>query len=87
VIFVPGTSFKVLDLTEPSETGRGLLLLRELTASEVDGDGRVAAEKDTLDELALASLRREIEVWAETEARQEIDHRVSDRLDALPGLV
>lgn len=87
VIFVPGTSFKVLDLTQPSEAGRGLLLLRELTASELDEDGRVAAEKDTLDELALASLRREIEVWAETEARQAVDHRVLDRFDTLPGLV
>ncbi|MGW4482239.1 hypothetical protein ACWEOE_00225 [Amycolatopsis sp. NPDC004368] len=87
VLFVPGTSFKVLDLREPAEGERGLVLLRELTSSEVDETGRVASDRISLDELALVSLRRELEVWAEAEGREPIAVAAAPRFGALPGLV
>lgn len=82
-LFVPGTSFKILDLTEPADGKRGLVLLRELTVGEVDETGRVAADRISLDELALQSLRRELETWAETDSRESAGTR---RFGAIPGL-
>ncbi|MFI5607335.1 hypothetical protein [Amycolatopsis sp. NPDC051903] len=87
VLFVPGTSFKVLELREPAEGLRGLVLLRELTSSEVDETGKVASDRISLDELALVSLRRELEVWAEADGRAPIDEVAAPRFGALPGLV
>ncbi|MEV0066933.1 hypothetical protein [Amycolatopsis sp. NPDC050768] len=87
VLFVPGTSFKVLDLREPAEGVRGLVLLRELTSSEVDETGKVASDRISLDELALVSLRRELEVWAEADGRDPIAEVSAPRFGALPGLV
>ncbi|WP_326948536.1 hypothetical protein OG439_06995 [Amycolatopsis sp. NBC_01307] len=86
-LFVPGTSFKVLEITEPTATQRGLVLLRELTVSEVDETGRVAADRISLDELALESLRRELEVWAETDGREPIATAAAGRFGVVPGLV
>ncbi|WP_328456870.1 hypothetical protein [Amycolatopsis sp. NBC_00438] len=86
-LFVPGTSFKVLEVTEPAETKRGLVLLRELTVSEVDETGKVAADRISLDELALESLRRELEVWAETDGREPVDPAAAGRFGVVPGLV
>jgi hypothetical protein len=87
VLFVPGTSFKVLELKEPQEGARGLVMLRELTPSEVDETGRVDPNRVSLDELALVSLRRELEVWAESDERRPIDPGAAARFSVLPGLV
>ena len=87
VLFVPGTSFKVLELTEPEAGKRGLVLLRELTVSEVDETGTVASDRISLDELALVSLRRELEVWAEGDERRPVGDKAAGRFGALPGLV
>ncbi|MEA5362857.1 hypothetical protein VA596_25205 [Amycolatopsis sp., V23-08] len=86
-LFVPGTSFKVLEITEPADTKRGLVLLRELTVSEVDETGKVAADRISLDELALESLRRELEMWAETDGRAPIAAAAAGRFGVVPGLV
>ncbi|MCR6487876.1 hypothetical protein M8542_34125 [Amycolatopsis sp. OK19-0408] len=86
-LFVPGTSFKVLEITEPGGADRGLVLLRELTVSEVDETGRVAADRISLDELALESLRRELEMWAETDGRTPIATAAAARFGVVPGLV
>ncbi|MFJ1767312.1 hypothetical protein ACIOD2_43750 [Amycolatopsis sp. NPDC088138] len=85
-LFVPGTSFKVLEITEPADTKRGLVLLRELTVSEVDETGKVAADRISLDELALESLRRELEMWAETDGRAPIGPAAAGRFGVVPGL-
>ncbi|WP_328605154.1 hypothetical protein OG943_34745 [Amycolatopsis sp. NBC_00345] len=87
VLFVPGTSFKVLELREPADGARGLVLLRELTTSEVDETGKVASDRISLDELALVSLRRELEVWTDADGRKPMDKKAAERFGALPGLV
>ncbi|SFR29912.1 hypothetical protein SAMN04488564_1245 [Lentzea waywayandensis] len=87
VLFVPGTSFKVLEMTEPQADGaRGQILLRELTAVEIDADGRVDPNRISLDELALNSLRRQAEQWAGGAQQVEVDPAAADRFGALPGL-
>ena len=88
VLFVPGTSFKVLELTEPQPGGaRGQILLRELTAAEIDPDGRVDPNRISLDELALSSLHRQLETWSVEESTIHLRPTSSGRFGTLPGLV
>ncbi|MFS8104242.1 hypothetical protein LFM09_44750 [Lentzea alba] len=87
VLFVPGTSFKVLEMTEAQTDGtRGQILLRELTAVEIDADGRVDPNRISLDELALNSLRRQVEQWAGGTSSVQVNPASADRFGALPGL-
>ncbi|MFR9727738.1 hypothetical protein ACL03H_00815 [Saccharopolyspora sp. MS10] len=87
VVFVPGTSFKVLELAEPGSDGaRGRILLRELAESEVDDEGRVDA-REALDELATSSLLRCVERWAAAPPRGAVGESARARFGALPGLV
>ncbi|MEC3980608.1 hypothetical protein [Amycolatopsis sp. H20-H5] len=87
VLFVPGTSFKVLDLVEPTEGKRGQILLRELSAAEIGPDGRVENNRGSLDEMAVTSLREHLGRWAEAEPRRRVARSAADRFGALPGLV
>ncbi|MFB9925919.1 hypothetical protein ACFORO_12930 [Amycolatopsis halotolerans] len=89
VLFVPGTSFKVLETRKPAAGARGAVLLRELTASEIDETGRVANDRASLDELAMNSLRQKLETWAEAGedlVRTVMDEQAAERFGALPGL-
>ncbi|MFC3449357.1 hypothetical protein [Amycolatopsis speibonae] len=54
VVFLPGTVFKVLEVVEPQEKGRGRILMRELMASELGQDAGAKAR----DDLIRSSLRR-----------------------------
>ncbi|HEX3783011.1 MAG TPA: hypothetical protein VHX38_25375 [Pseudonocardiaceae bacterium] len=87
VLFVPGTSFKVLDIVEPKDGARGQLMLRELAAGEIDSDGRVDPSRVSLDELATNTLLRQVERWAAEKPQRRIDVLGVQRFDALPGLV
>ncbi|MFD9959690.1 hypothetical protein [Amycolatopsis sp. NPDC058986] len=87
VVFVPGTRFKVLEITEPGSDGtRGRILLRELAVSEVDESGRVDA-RQALDELAITSLQRCTDRWATAQPRGVVGEAARGRFGALPGLV
>ncbi len=89
VLFVPGTSFKVLETRKPAAGARGAVLLRELTASEIDETGRVANDRASLDELAMNSLRQTVQTWAEAGedlVRTVMDEQAAERFGALPGL-
>ena len=87
VLFMPGTSFKVLDIVEPSERGRGQVLIRELSANEIDSEGRVEKDRVSFDELATASLRRCAERWGEEQPTSSVGSAAVARFGALPGLV
>ncbi|MCF3964782.1 hypothetical protein [Streptomyces fuscigenes] len=69
IIFVPGTSFKVLRGVDGAEsgTGRPTVLLRELLPSEIGEDGRVDVARVPLDEIALAGLEQAVEVVEQSE--------------------
>src|SRR6476469_1311563 len=86
VVFVPGTSFKVLELAAPGEGTRGRLFLRELAPSEIDELGRVDGDRASLDELAMGSLRRCAEHGAGAEPAGRIGSAALSRFGALPGL-
>ncbi|WP_433261113.1 hypothetical protein ACQPZF_25950 [Actinosynnema sp. CS-041913] len=86
VLFVPGTSFKVLDATEPTAGGRGQILLRELALSEIDDGGKVDANRASLDDLAMTSLRRCADRWAAAKPKRRIPESLTNRFQALPGL-
>ncbi|MCK2244227.1 MULTISPECIES: hypothetical protein [unclassified Crossiella] len=87
VLFVPGTNFKVLDVTEPAEGSRGQIVLRELAAGEIDAEGRVDRNRAALDELALTSMRRCVEKWAAANGEQRMPESAARRFELLPGLV
>ena len=80
VLFVPGTSFKVLEVRdEPSP----VVLLRELSSAEIGEDGEVNAGRSMFDDLALNGLDQAAQEWA---ARADT---TASRLTASapPGLV
>ncbi|MFE4622729.1 hypothetical protein [Streptomyces mirabilis] len=54
MVFLPGTTFKVL---RPSD-GEGPVLLRQLSPSEIASDGKVDVQRVPLDEIALDGLER-----------------------------
>jgi hypothetical protein len=87
VVFIPGTSFKVLELREPADGRRGHVLLREIAAGEIDSTGRVDTNRASLDELAVNSLRRSLQTWESAKAEQRVDESAVDRFGRLPGLV
>ncbi|MEC3975216.1 hypothetical protein [Amycolatopsis sp. H20-H5] len=86
VLFMPGTSFKVLGMSDPEPGARGQILLRELAASEIDEDGTVDASRVSLDGLATESLRRCVERWSDGKTRRRIPESSMNRFQALPGL-
>jgi hypothetical protein len=83
VLFVPGTSFKVLRLDPPSAAKRGLILLRELSAGEIDASGRVDSGPVSLDDVATSSLDGQLERW---QPAPRVPEAAAGRFGALPGL-
>ncbi|MET0426121.1 MAG: hypothetical protein ABW046_19790 [Actinoplanes sp.] len=78
VLFLPGTTFKVLQLREPAEGTRGRLLLREVAADEPGVDGRVP-----FDDVALAALHQRIEQQA---GAAPVSRPAANRFGRVPGL-
>ncbi|WP_028192894.1 hypothetical protein [Salinispora pacifica] len=85
-LFLPGTHFKILELQEPSDGGRGAILMREIGAKEIDGDGRVDPDRAPLDDLAIVSLRRSLERWSTAEPTRRVGAGSTGRFGLLPGL-
>jgi hypothetical protein len=85
VLFVPGTSFKLLGISPPDNGLRGQILLRELAAGEMDS-GKVDRNITSLDELAITSLGRQIERWRDEEPMQRVPPSDVGRFGLLPGL-
>jgi hypothetical protein len=83
VVFLPGTTFKVLSA---ADEGRRDVFLRELASSEVDADGRVAAGVTPLDKTALGSLERAAQIWGQAPV-QELPPGYDNRFDTPPGLL
>ncbi|WP_194915250.1 hypothetical protein [Catenulispora rubra] len=90
VVFLPGTSFKVLSVV----TGeRPQVLLRELSASEIGADGRVDPGPVPLDEVALKGLTDAGRTWADEDSAADLPdlpdlpEAVRDRFGGAPGLI
>jgi len=87
VLFVPGTSFKVLRIQAPTDDRRGQILLRELAAGEIDATGRVDAGRVGIDDLALSSLDSQVARWAAADQVTRVTAAAASRFGALPGLL
>ncbi|HEY0716923.1 MAG TPA: hypothetical protein VGD68_04845, partial [Streptosporangiaceae bacterium] len=84
VLFLPGTNFKVLQV---SGEGPREVLLRELSASEIGADGRIELSRVPLDEIALAGLAQARHAWPEAEAAGELPPDYRHRFGNPPGLI
>jgi hypothetical protein len=84
VLFLPGTNFKVLQV---SSDGRRQVLLRELSANEIAPDGRVDLDRVPLDEVALTGLEQVGAAWRETQPAEELPAGYEYRFGNPPGLI
>ena len=80
VVFLPGTSFKVLDTAEPGPGARGRLLLREVAADELDRDHL------PFDDFTAAALRRAVEQWQAPGPPSVVGPAALHRFAAVPGM-
>ncbi len=86
VVFLPGTSFKVLSVATAAGD-RARVLLRELAASEIAADGRVDPGRVPFDEVALRGLTEAGEKWSAQESADSLPESYADRFGASPGLI
>jgi hypothetical protein len=84
VLFLPGTSFKVLRVRDGD---RREVLLRELWSGEIAPDGRVDTSQVPLDDVALAGLEKASDAWAKEKAGGELPERYASRFGSPPGLI
>ncbi|GAB3733860.1 hypothetical protein GCM10027598_58850 [Amycolatopsis oliviviridis] len=82
VVFLPGTAFKVLDVVEPGEGDRGVILMRELADVELGGDGKGTGGK-ARDDLVRSSLRKLAKRTGGRGSTVPIAHR--HRFSRVPG--
>ncbi|MBY8888875.1 hypothetical protein K7472_29110 [Streptomyces sp. PTM05] len=87
VVFLPGTTFKVLRASD----GEGPVLIRELSPSEVDGEGKVDVQRVPLDEIALDGLERAVTALRQSGEATTRGKRGGEREDGPlatpPGLI
>ncbi len=84
VIFLPGTSFKVLRV-EAEEQHE--VVLRELAAAEIGADGTVEAGHVPLDDAALAGLDRALGTSLRDRPGDELPAGYEGRFASPPGLI
>jgi hypothetical protein len=84
VIFLPGTSFKVLSVRSGE---RREVLLRELLASEIGADGQVAIAPAPLDEVAMKGLDRAVSALREHPPNADLPPGYERRFASAPGLL
>ncbi|WKU08801.1 hypothetical protein [Micromonospora sp. HUAS LYJ1] len=87
VVFVPGTGFKLLDVREPAAGRRGLVLARELAATEMSEEGEPVSSRVSFDELALTALRGSLAKWAGAQPCRRIGPAAGQWFTSLPGLI
>jgi hypothetical protein len=81
VVFVPGTSFKVLEVRdEPAP----VVLLRELSSAEIGEDGKVNTTRSMFDDLALNGLEQAARAWEKPDERNSAPRATAT---APPGLL
>ncbi|MER7161715.1 hypothetical protein ABT380_24805, partial [Streptomyces lydicus] len=84
VVFLPGTSFKVLGVREEE---RREVLLRELSPSEIAPDGTVDLASGPLDEAAVAGLERAAETWRGANPPEALPEHWPNGFGSPPGLI
>ncbi|MFF7191375.1 hypothetical protein ACFZAR_40725 [Streptomyces sp. NPDC008222] len=90
VLFAPGTRFKVLRVLDGD---RPAILLRELSAAEVDENGQVSGKRVPLDEIAAAGLEQVHAFWKKAEedpdgkAGEPLPEEYAESFRSAPGLL
>ena len=84
VLFLPGTSFKVLQV---GSSERREVLLRELSVHEIGSDGRVERGRVPLDEVALTGLEQRAAAWRAEESSEDLPAGYEYRFGNPPGLI
>jgi hypothetical protein len=84
VLFLPGTSFKVLDVREGE---RREVLLRELAVGEIGPDGQVETGQVPLDDVAMSGLEKAGDRWARARRGGALPERHARRFANPPGLI
>lgn len=86
VLFLPGTSFKLLDVREPAGDVRGQILLREVAATEIGAGGQVDNGRIPFDDLATRALTRAVRDWAGDVPAVRVGDAAAPRFGTIPGL-
>lgn len=84
VLYLPGTSFKVLGVRDEE---RRVLLLRELTGPEIGADGSVDIRRLPLDDLAMAGLEQADTEWRDAKPAVRLPATALGSLRNPPGLI
>ncbi|MGW1028999.1 hypothetical protein ACWD4J_35870 [Streptomyces sp. NPDC002577] len=84
VLYLPGTSFKVLGVRDEE---RRVLLLRELTGPEIGADGSVDIRRLPLDDIAMAGLERAATEWQDAKPAGRLPATAVNALRNPPGLI
>lgn len=84
VLYLPGTSFKVLGVRDEE---RRVLLLRELTGPEIGADGSVDLRRLPLDDIAMAGLEQATTEWRDAEPAVRLPATALGALSYPPGLI
>jgi hypothetical protein len=84
VLFLPGTSFKVLRVRDGEQRE---VLLRELAAGEIGPDGQVETGEVPLDEVALTGLEKASDAWSRGRQGEELPEAHARRFGGAPGLI
>ncbi|MGW6911551.1 hypothetical protein [Streptomyces sp. NPDC054940] len=84
VLYLPGTSFKVLGVRDEE---RRVLLLRELTGPEIGADGSVDIRRLPLDDLAMAGLEQAGTEWRDAKPAVRLPATALGSLRNPPGLI
>ncbi|WP_328779552.1 hypothetical protein OHT68_10160 [Streptomyces canus] len=84
VLYLPGTSFKVLGVRDEE---RRVLLLRELTGPEIGADGTVDLRRLPLDDIAMTGLEQAATEWQDAKPAVRLPATVVTALRNPPGLI
>ncbi|MDO0916583.1 hypothetical protein QQM39_38910 [Streptomyces sp. DT2A-34] len=84
VLYLPGTSFKVLGVRDEE---RRVLLLRELTGPEIGADGSVDIRRLPLDDLAMTRLEQADTEWRDAKPAVRLPATALGALRNPPGLI
>jgi hypothetical protein len=84
VLYLPGTSFKVLGVRDEE---RRVLLLRELTGPEIGADGSVDIRRLPLDDIAMAGLEHAATEWQDAKPAGRLPATALSALRNPPGLI
>ncbi|KUO05524.1 hypothetical protein AQJ67_05070 [Streptomyces caeruleatus] len=83
VLYLPGTSFKVLGVRDAERR----VLLRELTGPEIGADGSVDLRRLPLDDIAMAGLEQAATEWQDAKPATRLPAAAAGTLRHPPGLI